>query len=232
VGPNNVEETESTSKLDEKIARGESLEQDDVVVDFSQPSEGEGNTKANEGEGALAAMVALQEETEGRLRKVSSAFKQAKQDLDWIKKRAAEERKEETERAKGMAVKRLFEPLQNLRRSIESLEKEDIDGAILEGLKLVQSSFMTGFNELGLREVPGYGSIFNPDHHEALTLMPVEKVELDNRVLQVFAAGYQVGGFLIEPAKVIVGKYTAPEAEEESVSNSDDKVSESEDAAE
>ena len=232
MGPNNVEETESTAKLDEKIARGESLEQDDVVVEFSQPSEGEGNTKAKEGEGALAAMVALQEETEGRLRKVSSAFKQAKQDLDWIKKRAAEERKEETERAKGMAVKRLFEPLQNLRRSIESLEKEDVDGAILEGLKLVQSSFMTGFNELGLREVPGYGSIFNPDHHEALTLMPVEKVELDNRVLQVFAAGYQVGGFLIEPAKVIVGKYTAPEVEEEPVSSTDDKEPESEDAAE
>ena len=214
MGPNNVEETKSSSITEEKVAR-ESHSQDDVVVELSQTLQAEDESAGNEGEGALAAMVALQEETEGRLRKVSSAFKQAKQDLDWIKKRAAEERKEETERAKGMAVKRLFEPLQNLRRSIESLEKENVDNAILEGLKLVQSSFMTGFNELGLREVPGYGSIFNPDHHEALTLMPVEKVELDNRVLQVFAAGYQVGGFLIEPAKVIVGKYTAPEAEEE-----------------
>jgi len=215
VGTNNVEETNTESQNSEESNL--KIQPDDLLASSNlQDVEGDSGATLSEGESALAAMVALQEETEGRLRKVSSAFKQAKQDLDWIKKRAAEERKEETERAKGMAVKRLFEPLQNLRRSIESLEKDSVDSAILEGLRLVETSFMTGFNELGLREVPGYGSIFNPDHHEALTLMPVEKVELDNRVLQVFAAGYQVGGFLIEPAKVIVGKYTAPEVAEES----------------
>ncbi len=221
MGTNNVNETETPSNNPNDVISDTQVE-DDVVVELSESLNSE--VELPTPEGALAAMVALQEETEGRLRKVSSAFKQAKQDLDWIKKRAAEERKEETERAKGMAVKRLFEPLQNLRRSIESLEKEDEKSSTLEGLKLVENSFMTGFNELGLKEVPGYGSIFNPDHHEALTLMPVEKIELDNRVLQVFAAGYQVGGFLIEPAKVIVGKYTAPEVinEPEATTEGDD----------
>lgn len=181
---------------------GESVEMVDGGVSADEPT-------------PLEAAIALQEETEARLRKVSSAYKQAQDDMANFRQRVHAERKKDEDIAKGKSVKRLFEPLQNLRRSVESMEKDGVGGDYLEGLKLVVKSFSAGFQELGLREVPGYGSIFNPDHHEALTMMPVEREALDGRVLQVFSAGYQVGEFLIEPARVVVGKYTAPEVTEE-----------------
>ena len=72
---------------------------------------------------------------------------------------------------------------------------------------------MGAFEEMGLEKVPGAGAVFDPDLHEALSVLPVPQAAADGRVIQVFSEGYRVGETLIQPAKVIIGKYTAPPEE-------------------
>jgi molecular chaperone GrpE len=72
---------------------------------------------------------------------------------------------------------------------------------------------MGAFKGLGLEELPGKGSKFDPNIHEALTLIPVPDAALDQAVVEVFAAGYRIGSRLIRPAKVIVGTWTPPVGE-------------------
>jgi molecular chaperone GrpE len=51
------------------------------------------------------------------------------------------------------------------------------------------------------------GQAFDPNLHEALTVIAVESPEEDGMVVQVFSAGYRVGSKLLKPAGVVIGKH-------------------------
>ena len=81
--------------------------------------------------------------------------------------------------------------------------------------QLVIKQILAAFENLGMEEVPGKGSKFDPNLHEALTMMPVQDPALHEVVIDVFEAGYHIGSRLIRPARVILGSYTAPPEEPE-----------------
>ena len=151
--------------------------------------------------------------TEARLRTVSAAYKTLQSDMNAYKQRTTRQLELKLEIAKGDAVSRLFPGVMNLRRSLEAA-RNSADPGLLEGLEMVHRELMGGFEKLGLEEVSGVGALFDPLVHEALSVMPVQDEALHDRVVQVFSAGYRVGTRLIAPAKVIIGAYTAPPAEE------------------
>jgi molecular chaperone GrpE len=72
---------------------------------------------------------------------------------------------------------------------------------------MVHAQFMEALHKLGLEEVPGVGSTFAPEMHEALQAVPVDDPEQDNKVLQVWARGYRLGSRVIRAAKVVVGSH-------------------------
>ncbi len=107
----------------------------------------------------------------------------------------------------------LFDPFENLKRSINSAKKGASAEDTANGLELVLKAFMGSFEKLGLEEVAGKGAPFDPNIHEALTTMPVADPALDQVVIDVFSTGYRIGSRLIAPAKVIVGAYQEPVGE-------------------
>ena len=170
--------------------------------------------EAASGEGGTDAM-AIAKETEGRLRKVSSAYKQLQGEMQAMRERHLRTREQDQRVMKAQVVKSLFEPLQNLRRSVEAMEKAGVDSDVLSGIQMVGRTFMTAFEEMGLEKVPGVGSRFDPELHEALSVLPVPQEAADGRIIQVFSEGYRVGETLIQPAKVVIGQYKAPEVVED-----------------
>jgi molecular chaperone GrpE (heat shock protein) len=105
----------------------------------------------------------------------------------------------------GEVVEVFFEPVQNLTRCLE-MSGDDIE-AIKQGVSMVLGQFATKMKLLGLREVPGVGSRFDPAVHSALAMTPVQEKEKDGLVLLVHATGYAVGSRVIQPAQVVIGKY-------------------------
>jgi molecular chaperone GrpE len=71
---------------------------------------------------------------------------------------------------------------------------------------MVHAQFMEALQRLGLEEVPGVGTPFSPEMHEAIQAVPVADAEQDGKVLQVYAKGYRLGTRLIRAAKVVVGQ--------------------------
>jgi molecular chaperone GrpE len=163
-----------------------------------------------EGGDALAEANTRAKANEARLRKVSSAYKQLQGEMEALRKRHARQRDADQRLMKAQLVKGLFEPLQNLRRSVEAMAKAGVDAEMLVGAEMVGRNFMEAFEEMGMEKVPGVGAVFSPEMHEALSVVPVVLASADGRVIEVFAEGYRVGETLIQPAKVIIGKYTAP----------------------
>lgn len=142
---------------------------------------------------------------EARLKKVSAAYRQQVEEVEATKERLGRQAAYREERRRGEVVGTLFEPVENLKRSIEVIRKEGQDETA-KGLELVLHQFMDAFAKLGLEEVPGKGARFDPKLHEALTMMPVTDPALDGAVVEVFDTGYRIGSNLLKPARVIVGQ--------------------------
>ncbi|MGC6507051.1 MAG: nucleotide exchange factor GrpE [Myxococcota bacterium] len=145
-----------------------------------------------------------------RLKGLSEAYQKKGDEVKKAKDRLERQSKFNEDRRRGEAVSSLFEPFENLKRSIDAIEKAGVESSHIDGLRIVSSSFMNAFNTLGLEEVPGVGASFDPNVHEALMIHEVNDPAMKDVVIEVFASGYRIGDTVLRPAKVIVGSYTAP----------------------
>ena len=153
--------------------------------------------------------------TTARLKAVSAAYQKLQGEFTHFKGRTERQMELKQEILKGDVVSRLFEPLSNLKRSIEAMERGDANPAWVEGMELVHKQFQGGFSDLGLVEIEAVGKVFDTRWHEALTTMPVTEESMDDVVVQVFSPGFRIGQRCIQPARVIVGAYTAPDPVED-----------------
>lgn len=154
----------------------------------------------------VASLRATVAELEARLRTVSAAYRQQQDEIAATKERLARQASLKEELRRGEVVGTLFEPVENLRRSLEVLRKVT-EGDAVTGLELVLNQFFEAFRQLGLEEVPGKGSRFDPNLHEALTAMPVSDPALDGVVIEVFDKGYRIGSRLLKASRVVIGQH-------------------------
>ena len=145
-----------------------------------------------------------------RLRTVSAAYQQQTSEVAEVRARLERQAVIKEQLRRGEVVSELFDPVENLRRSVDSIQKGATPADAVSGLEMVLAQFMEGFAKLGLEEVAGKGARFDPSLHEALTSLPVFEEALDNTVIEVFSAGYRIGTRLIRPARVVIGEYKAP----------------------
>lgn len=150
------------------------------------------------------------EEQSARLRAVSKAYTDLQHEMDAFRKRQQVLADARAERKAGEVVERFFEPVQNLKRALDAGGSAD---DLRDGVRLVLSQFARQLEELGLTEIPGEGSAFDPKLHDALALMPVPEPAQDGKVIQVYSTGWRIGDRVIQPAQVVVGKYEPPVAE-------------------
>jgi len=161
----------------------------------------------------ISRLEGVIDELQGRLRAVSAAYQKQQAEVTATRERLRRQAAVQEELRRGEVVAGLFEPVENLRRSLEAAKKGASSDDTAQGLELVLKAFMNSFQKLGLEEVSGKGAAFDPNIHEALTAMPVTDPALDQVVIEVFSTGYRIGSRLIAPAKVIVGAYQEPVGE-------------------
>ena len=156
----------------------------------------------------LTSAKAELNELQARLRAVSAAYRQLQEEVEATKERLNRQAQFQRELQRGETVAKMFDPLDNLTRSIESVN--DVDTK--EGLKMVAHQFMSALSELGLEMLSPEGAKFDPNEHEALSVLTVDEPDKDDVVIEVFSAGYRVGSRLLKPARVVIGKFEEPDA--------------------
>ena len=147
-------------------------------------------------------------ELQARLRAVSAAYKQLQEDVEATKVRLERQAEFQRTMQRGESVAKMFDPLDNLNRSMDAIE----DGDAKDGLKMVVSQFMSALEELGLEVLNPVGLPFDPNLHEALSVVPVAEPAQDGAIIEVFSAGYRVGSRLLKPARVVIGRHEGAEA--------------------
>ncbi len=94
----------------------------------------------------------------------------------------------------------------NLERAIAAASAEGADlKAVVEGVELTLKTLLDGLNRHRVDVVDPVGEPFNPELHQAMSMVSNADVE-PNTVLNVFQKGYTLNGRLVRPAMVVVAK--------------------------
>lgn len=116
----------------------------------------------------------------------------------------------EVENARKFALERFMGDLLEVRDSLErGLDAVAAGDATLEQLKegkeLTHRMLVKAMSQHGLVELNPEGERFDPEKHEAMSLVPSENVEPDT-IVTVVQKGYMLNDRLIRPARVLVAR--------------------------
>lgn len=140
---------------------------------------------------------------------VQARFEQVRAELrretDETRQRLTRAADERVQREKAAFVAALLPVLDNLQRAIEAAEGGGPTGALLAGLRGTVSGFESALASLGVEPVEALGQPFDPEQHEAVATAEVEPAR-DGRVVAEYSRGYRMGGQLLRPARVQVGR--------------------------
>ncbi|CDZ16608.1 Protein grpE [Candidatus Johnevansia muelleri] len=100
-------------------------------------------------------------------------------------------------------IKNLIPAIDSLEKSIENIKENN---NLIEGLKLILKIQIDLLKKEGVNILNPLLEPFNPNYHEAMTLITNLSVE-PNIIVDVLQKGYILNGRLIRPALVIVNKH-------------------------
>lgn len=116
----------------------------------------------------------------------------------------------EHEKSRLRTLERFMTDLLPVRDSLErGLEAANDPSAsvetLTEGKQLIMKMLTKAMGDHGLKTIDPSGEVFDPEKHEAMTMLTVEQFD-ENTVIDVIEKGYQLHDRLIRPAKVVVSR--------------------------
>ena len=141
----------------------------------------------------LNSVRAELEETTDRLKRLMAEF-------DNFKKRSAKEREGLYNSLLSDVVGSFLPVVDNLEKAVNSNTEDE--GYKL-GVELVLKQFMDVLSSVGVKEIEGVGAIFNPEYHEAVSLVQDETLG-EKEIKEVFRKGYKIGEKVIRHSMVVV----------------------------
>lgn len=125
-------------------------------------------------------------------------------ELENVRKRA----QRDVEQSVKFGTEKLLSDLLAIGDSLEQGLKSGAEAtaqSVLEGVKLTQRQLNTMLEKHGVTVVDPVGEAFDPELHEAMTVVETGEVP-PNHVVQVVQTGYCLHQRLLRPARVIVAK--------------------------
>jgi molecular chaperone GrpE len=127
-------------------------------------------------------------------------------EFDNFRRRTAKEKLELIQTAGKDVIVSLLEVLDDCDRAEKTLETQEDNPAIREGVQLVFAKLRNTLAAKGLKPMQAIGTEFNPEFHEAITEIPAPTPELAGKVVDEVTKGYYLNDKIIRFAKVVVGK--------------------------
>lgn len=127
-------------------------------------------------------------------------------EFDNFRRRTSREKLDLIQTAGKDVIVSLLEVLDDCDRAEKTLETQDLNPAIREGVQLVFAKLRNTLTAKGLKPMQTIGTEFNPEFHEAITEIPAPAPDLVGKVVDEVTRGYYLNDKIIRFAKVVVGK--------------------------
>ncbi|MEB5836595.1 nucleotide exchange factor GrpE [Pantoea dispersa] len=175
---------------------------DEIQQEQQQP-EAETATEVDPRDERIALLEAELAQAQGGVR---DAQLRAQAEIENIRRRA----EMDVEKAHKFALEKfaneLLPVIDSLERALEVADKENTElASMIEGIELTLKSLLGAVRKFGVEVVGETNVPFNPDVHQAMSMMESEEVA-PNHVLMVMQRGYTLNGRLLRPAMVAVSK--------------------------
>ncbi len=128
----------------------------------------------------------------------------AQAEMENLKRRNAKDLENAHKFALDGFVKALLEVKDSLSMGLKTanVESATIEG-VIEGLEMTDKVFLSTLEKFGVESINPENEPFNPELHEAVTMLPMPDKE-SNSVLEVVQVGFTLNGRLVRPAMVVV----------------------------
>ena len=193
--------------------QGEKVRGDDELT-AQTPS---ASPRETELENKLKAETDRREAAEAKLVGVQAKFEEAKRDLERetaeLRTRMQKTLESRARQAQYQFLTTLLPVLDNLNLAITASEQDPSLDHLRDGVIGTARSFEQALVSVGVEPIPGVGSKFDPELHEAVDMKPVGPDE-DGIITAEYSRGYRIGDRLLRPARVQVGKAIAMTAGE------------------
>jgi molecular chaperone GrpE len=130
-------------------------------------------------------------------------LRQERADFQNYRRRIADERATDLERARGQALDPIFPLLDDLARAFANVPPDLESDPWAHGISLLETRLTDTLRRLGLETVGAPGEPFDPTRHEAIVYEPDPEAR-GQTVSAVIRPGYRLGTRLLRPAEVVV----------------------------
>ncbi|ORM84903.1 nucleotide exchange factor GrpE [Pantoea deleyi] len=176
---------------------------DEIQQDQQQPQDAETATEVDPRDERIAQLEAELAQSQTGVR---DAQLRAQAEIENIRRRT----EMDVEKAHKFALEKfaneLLPVIDSLERALEVANKEDPQlASMIEGIELTLKGLLGAVRKFGVEVVGETGVPFNPEVHQAMSMMESEEFE-PNHVMLVMQRGYTLNGRLLRPAMVAVAK--------------------------
>lgn len=166
--------------------------------------------RAAEDEPAGAESAGRIAELEAEVAELKNQLLRALAEVENTRRRTQRDRDEAVRYAAAPLIKDLMGVADNLRRALESVPAEAVEGdealkALCDGVEMTERELLSIFEKHGIVRIDPAGEILDPHHHEAVFEIPEPNAPA-GMVLQVLRPGYKLHDRLLRPAQVGVAK--------------------------
>lgn len=195
-------------KEDKNKKYSEEFTEDENLTFRQEELEGNDNTHDNMSEDEKTSIEELDEVEvlQNKYDELNNSYLRLHAEFDNYRKRTLKE-KVEIIKAGGEKVLTDIIPLvDDFERALETVQNADNKEAIVEGLELIYSKFISFLNQNGVKEMQAIGEKFDADKFEAVTTIQVEDKSQKDIVVDCIQKGYKLDEKVLRFPKVIVGK--------------------------
>ena len=158
--------------------------------------EGQSGLPAEPGPEAIRRLESQLDEARDQQLRLAAEF-------DNYRKRVVRERAEQSDRAQAALVTRLLDVLDDMDRVRTEGAGASAD-SLRHAIELVDRKLRKELEAAGVERIDPVGQPFDPSLHEAVSVLPPPRPELDHTVSATFQVGYRFKGALIRAARVQV----------------------------
>ena len=176
---------------------------DEIQQDQQQPQEAETAAEVDPRDERIAQLEAELAQSQTGVR---DAQLRAQAEIENIRRRAEMDVEKAHKFALDKFANELLPVIDSLERALEVANKEDPQlASMIEGIELTLKGLLGAVRKFGVEVVGETGVPFNPEVHQAMSMMESEEFE-PNHVMLVMQRGYTLNGRLLRPAMVAVSK--------------------------
>lgn len=175
----------------------------DAVDEYAETQVLEPDAVNRDGTGPADDLQTALAEAEARAQAQQEQALRLAAEIDNLRKRSAREidsaRKFGAERLAGD----LLAVVDSLEMGLEAARGEGAGGALLEGQEATLKLLLSVLEKAGVRPLDPQGEAFDPQFHEAMSMVPMADAE-PGSVVTVVQKGYLLHERLLRPARVVV----------------------------